>query len=469
VKLISTNYKGFTHLLIPIGFIVVIGAVGTYVLAASHAAADPDVFKSGISGKCLDNYGNRQTNGNKVDVYTCNNTAAQKWTVEGNGEIESATGQCLEAWPDNGSKGAPIRIYKCSMSNNAELWELSSNTIRLKQHTNLCIDDPYSSTSNGAQQQVYTCNGKKNQQWTPGTVTVTGGGTGGSGSSATTPGGSSGTGTAPGGSNKVGLAPPSGYTTSQMIFDDEFKGTSLNTSNWVTSLGSNNTVWNDNGKLPSPYSGATLPGGTDGALFAPSQVNVNNGLTLTAVRNTNQYSSSYPWLSGVVTTMGKFSLPTTSWYVQASIKVPDMTQGMWPSMWFLPASGSAFDELDFVQGGLIPCNGANDDYCPLDAGYFDASGKNTGETNQSVGFDATQAFHIYGVQWTAGVGIKGYVDGKLVWTVNQSQVPGGIIAQPYEIILNLQVALAKDSGWHSVPNATSPGGSMEVGEVQAYK
>ena len=36
---------------------------------------------------------------------------------------------------------------------------------------------------------------------------------------------------------------------------------------------------------------------------------MDNGLTLKAQRNTNQYAGTYPWISGVVTTEGKFSLP----------------------------------------------------------------------------------------------------------------------------------------------------------------
>ncbi len=45
--------------------------------------------------------------------------------------------------------------------------------------------------------------------------------------------------------------------------------------------------------------------------------------------------------------------------------------------------------------------------------------------------------HTDGVQWMLGVGINGLLDGKLVLLVTQSQVPGGIVAQAYEIILPL--------------------------------
>ena len=44
-----------------------------------------------------------------------------------------------------------------------------------------------------------------------------------------------------------------------MIFDDQFSGTSLDTTKWNTYLGAQGIVWNDNGNLPAPYSGPNNP------------------------------------------------------------------------------------------------------------------------------------------------------------------------------------------------------------------
>ena len=265
------------------------------------------------------------------------------------------------------------------------------------------------------------------------------------------------------------MAPPAGYSAQQLIFDDQFSGTSLDTTKWNTYLGAQGIRWNDHGHLPSPYSGPNTPVANEQAMYGPSQVSVNDGLTLTAQRNTNRYAGIFPWISGAVTTEGKFSLPTTGWYVQAKIKVPDMTQGMWPGLWFLSSqSGTASNEIDFVQGGFIE-GGGPVNQSPLGTGYFPTGQSNpVGETVPNLGFHTTAGYHTYGVGWKPGVGINGFVDGKLVWSVTQAQVPGGIAVQSYEIILNLQVASASDSSWHTVPTALSPGGSMEVAEVQAY-
>ena len=70
-----------------------------------------------------------------------------------------------------------------------------------------------------------------------------------------------------------------------------FTGTSLDSSKWNTYLGAQGTRWDNHGFLPAPYSGPNTPLVNNEAMFGPSEVSVNNGLTLTATPNTNQYSS----------------------------------------------------------------------------------------------------------------------------------------------------------------------------------
>ena len=66
-----------------------------------------------------------------------------------------------------------------------------------------------------------------------------------------------------------------------------------------------------------------------------------------------------------------------------------------------------------------------------------------------------------------GQSITGYFDGKQVWQVTASSgatIPG----EPYEIMLELQVAAQQTSGWHTVTTGTTPSATMDVAEVQAY-
>ncbi len=282
---------------------------------------------------------------------------------------------------------------------------------------------------------------------------------------------------------RYGMSPPSGYSTSNLIFDDGFTGTSLNTSNWNTYMGAQGGTWNNNGDFASPYSGPNSPtnggAGTNLEMYAPSQVVVNNGLTLTAVPNTSGPTASYAaagsapydtpstepfatWLSGVVTTEGKFSLPTGSWYVQVKAKMPDQTQGMWPAIWFLPGvSGTQSNEFDGYEGGWL----GPDPNQIMHSDYFAPQGQQ--QLAYSVGDDVTAGYHIYGFQFIPGRSVTAYFDGRKVWQVSASSGIT-ITGEPYEIILQLEVASQQISGFHTVPTSATPSATMDVAEVQAY-
>ena len=260
-----------------------------------------------------------------------------------------------------------------------------------------------------------------------------------------------------------GLSAPSGYTSQQMIFDDQFSGTTLDTTKWTSYLGAQGAVWNNRGSLPSPYSGPNVPGaGNEAAMFGPSQVNVDDGLTMRATRNANQYSGTYPWISGVVTTEGKFSLPTTGWYVQVKAKMPDQSQGMWPAIWFLPGiAGTPVNELDGYEGGFL---GADPNEI-MHSDYFADQGQQ--QNAFSVGSDVTAGYHVYGFRFLPGQSITAFFDGKQEWQV-QAAAGITITGEPYEIMLELQVATQQTSGWHTVTTAATSSATMDVVEVQAY-
>lgn len=87
------------------------------------------------------------------------------------------------------------------------------------------------------------------------------------------------------------MAPPAGHPAGQLIFDDQFHGTSLDSAHWDTAMiGQGDGVWHSRG-LPAGDS----PAGTQfqQTYFSPSQMTVNNGLTLTMVRDTKYSSLGY--------------------------------------------------------------------------------------------------------------------------------------------------------------------------------
>ena len=201
-------------------------------------------------------------------------------------------------------------------------------------------------------------------------------------------------------------------------------------------------------------------------MFGPSQVSVHNGLTLTAQANTTRFAQTYPWISGVATTEDKFSLPATGWYVQVKAKMPDMTAGMWPAIWFASAtSTSTAPEIDLFEGGWKSADPNETMHADYGGGASQYSGYR--DIVYDTGADLTAGYHVYGIQYIPNVSVKYFFDGKMVFEQLSSD-KGGVSAGTYELLLQLQVASPQTSRWHTVPAGATPSETMDVSEVQAY-
>ena len=249
------------------------------------------------------------------------------------------------------------------------------------------------------------------------------------------------------------MAPPAGYTTSQMYFDDQFAGTSLNTSNWTPELAPGGP-WDDEG-LGAPY---TSGGPYQAAYWGPAQVTVDNGVTLTARHTTSSdvgYSKGFKWVSGVITS--NFTLPSSGWYVQIRAQMPDTSDGMWPALWFLPSNSD--QEFDGFEGGWTG-NANEQGHSDL----FLASGQQQ-EVWSTGGTDITSGYNTYGFQYIPGKSVTIYFNGKQAYQVSSSSV----LSEAYYMLLELQVASSSSSGWHTALSTSTPSPSnMNISEVQVY-
>ena len=258
------------------------------------------------------------------------------------------------------------------------------------------------------------------------------------------------------------MAPPAGYSASQLIFDDQFPGTSLNSAHWNTFMsGQGGQFWGSEG-LPAGDSAA----GTffHQTYFSPSQVTVNDGLTLTMVPDTKYSSLGYRYRSGVVTTDHKFTL--RSGYVQIKAKMSDASRGGWPGIWFIdPGSGGGAQEIDLQEGGFTPASARLPSRTPENkifvSTYHTPSGSQS-DFSYTTPKPMNAGFNIYGMEYIPGRSIKTYFNGRLVgrWTQN-------ISTAPYEIVIWNTQASAKASGFHTTGQSPNPS-DLSVAEVQAY-
>jgi hypothetical protein len=137
-------------------------AVGTLsVLGVSTALAATVGPITGIAGKCVDVAGANPANGTAVQLYDCNGTAAQTWTVDT--DIR-ALGKCLDVTAAGTADGTPVQLYDCN-GTTAQKWTASNGQL-VNTGSGKCLDATGASSANGTRLQIWTCAGTANQRWT---------------------------------------------------------------------------------------------------------------------------------------------------------------------------------------------------------------------------------------------------------------------------------------------------------------
>jgi hypothetical protein len=97
--------------------------------------------------------------------------------------------------------------------------------------------------------------------------------------------------------------------------------------------------------------------------------------------------------------------------------------------------------------------------------YFPGQGQV--DDTSSVNADVSAGYNVYGFQFIPGQSFTTYFDGSQVWQLDASNAVT-LPAEPYEIILDLELAWRTATGWHYLTTASTPSASMDVAEVQAY-
>jgi chitinase len=118
---------------------------------------------TGYQGLCLDDRSASTANYNPVQVYTCNGTNAQSWTVESNNTLQ-VLGKCLDVDAAGTADGTAVDLYDCN-GTAAQSWVPQSNGELLNPNSGKCLDDTGYGGS-GTQVQIWSCADTSNQKWT---------------------------------------------------------------------------------------------------------------------------------------------------------------------------------------------------------------------------------------------------------------------------------------------------------------
>lgn len=217
-------------------------------------------------------------------------------------------------------------------------------------------------------------------------------------------------------------------TTYQLVWSDEFDGSSVNTANWNFETGGGG--WGNNEQQYYQSANATVS---------------NGNLIITAKK---QRVKSNAYTSARMTTKGKREFAYGK--IEARIKLP-LGQGLWPAFWMLGANISTVSwpgcgETDIMEH-------INTDNLVYGTIHWD----NNGHAQYGGNTATTPAdYHIYSVEWDSAA-IRWYVDGNkyqeanILNNINSTEE----FHKPFFIILNLAVG----GNW--------PGQTIDVSKLPA--
>ncbi|WP_312883297.1 ricin-type beta-trefoil lectin domain protein [Streptomyces nymphaeiformis] len=136
----------------------------TFTWSGTTAGA-PTGPMTGLAGKCLDVAGAATADGTPVQLYTCNGTTAQRWTLSADGTVR-ALGKCLDVTGAATADGTKVQLYTCN-GTGAQRWSYDPGTHDVvNTAANKCLDVTGNTSADGTRTQIWTCTGGANQKWT---------------------------------------------------------------------------------------------------------------------------------------------------------------------------------------------------------------------------------------------------------------------------------------------------------------
>lgn len=139
-------------------------AAFTWTVTAAPTGGPTGPVRLNLAGKCLNDVGNSSANGTAQDIWTCNGSTSQKWTVVQDGTLR-IHGKCLDVYHGGTTSGTKVDLYSCNGSG-AQQWRLQTRGELVNPASGKCLTDPSGSTANGTRIKIVTCAGKAYQQWT---------------------------------------------------------------------------------------------------------------------------------------------------------------------------------------------------------------------------------------------------------------------------------------------------------------
>jgi beta-glucanase (GH16 family) len=235
----------------------------------------------------------------------------------------------------------------------------------------------------------------------------------------------------------------------ELVWSDEFDGTSVDTSKWVYDVGTGQGGW---GNSQLEYDTAGL------------NASVSGGNLIIEARSESYGGRSYT--STRMKTKGKHDF--TYGKLEARIKIPS-TKGIWPAFWMMPTDNeyggwAASGEIDIMES----INQAVKVYGTIHYGGAWPANHSSGGSYTGVP-DFSTDFHVYAIEWEP-TRIRWYVDGNLYSTKTSWYSTGWLYPAPFDKRFYFLLNVAVGGTWPGPPDGTSVFPQyMVVDYVRVYK
>jgi beta-glucanase (GH16 family) len=237
-----------------------------------------------------------------------------------------------------------------------------------------------------------------------------------------------------------------------LVWEDEFSGSSLNLANWEYQTGGNG--WGNN-ELQYYTNGdnVTVSGGT---------------LKITAEEDTGNTYPANDYTSSRIRTKG-----LGDWRygkMEASIKLPQ-GQGIWPAFWMMPTddtygtwpSSGEIDIMEYLGHETTKTYGT----CHYGNSPGDRGSQGSSTTLGSGTFP--DAFHTFSIEWEPDE-IRWYLDGAQFHATNSSHSDFQTYTWPFDQQFHFILNVAVGGNWPGVPDGSTVfPQTMEVDWVRVYQ
>ncbi|MFD3328695.1 ricin-type beta-trefoil lectin domain protein [Streptomyces sp. NPDC058701] len=141
--------------------------IAVYSHSSVPTAEGTKLISAVSSAKCADNNTGSNQDGNRIQIWDCNDTAggaAQKFDVTATGEIRIA-GKCLDIGGGSTAQGAQVILFGCAPGASNQQWLPTAGSGFFNPASGRCLDLPYGRLDNGTQLQIWDCNTANSQKW----------------------------------------------------------------------------------------------------------------------------------------------------------------------------------------------------------------------------------------------------------------------------------------------------------------